>query len=735
MRSRGYLVAFLLVGACSIDAPKVEGESSTEQDALRFGLHHKVRICHATGSPTRPFVLISVSHHGLKGHRHHRKDIIPAPPQGCPGDTPPPSCMPGASRPCYEGPAGTEGIGTCAEGTQICNAAGSGFGPCEGSITPTADVCGDGLDNDCDGTPDDACVCAPGSAATCYEGPAGTAGIGTCIAGTQICNAAGSGFGPCEGSITPTADVCGDGLDSDCDGIADDGCVCVPGTAAPCYDGPAGTAGVGTCAAGTQTCNADGGAYGPCVGAVFPAADVCIDGLDNDCDGTADDGCVCAPGSSAACYDGPAGTAGVGTCAAGTHVCNADGSGFGACTGEVTPTADICIDGLDNDCDGTADEDCVCAPGSVSSCYGGPPGTQGVGTCVAGTRVCNVLGSGFGPCVGAVLPTPDFCGDGLDNDCDAIVDDGCFCAPGAAAACYDGPPGTEGVGVCRAGTHICNAEGSAFGPCVGAITPTPEVCGDGLDNDCDGAVDGSIQCQPEVCNNGVDDNLDGFVDCADPVCATAAICTTEASCGNGVDDDGDGLTDCAEPGCATNAACLTAVERFCNDGVDNDGDGLTDAAEAACGWAVATLPCPPGKLQAYRFTGPIVLADPGLTPNVNLVAAGPGTVGTVAVRVSITHTFDADLDISLASALNTTIDLSSDNGATGDNFQGTVFVDSAPVSIIAGAPPFAGSFRPEVALSALAGQTVAGTWRGLINDDTAGFQGTLTEYALAICIQ
>ena len=602
MRSRGYLAAFLLVGACSVDAPE---SSSTEQDALRFGahgFHRKVRICHATGSPTRPFVPISVSPHGLKGHRHHPNDIIPAPPQGCPGDNPPPACTPGSTRACYDGPAGTEGVGTCAAGTQVCNAVGSGFGPCQGAVTPTTDVCGDGLDNDCDGTPDDACVCAPGSSATCYDGPAGTAGVGSCAAGTQICTADGSGFGPCEGSVTPTADVCGDGLDSDCDGTADDGCVCAPGATAACYGGPPGTEGVGTCAAGTQTCNADGSAYGPCVGAVLPTADVCIDGLDNDCDGTADDGCVC--------------------------------------------------------------------------------------------------------------------------------------APGGAAACYDGPPGTQGIGACAAGTMICNADGSAYGPCQGAVTPTAEIC-DGLDNDCNGLADDAPQCQTEIaCNNGVDDNLNGLTDCADPDCATAPICTTEASCGNGIDDDGDGLTDCAEPGCATNAACLTpAAERFCNDGVDNDGDGLIDAAEAACGWAIAALPsCAPGKLQAYRFTGNTVLADPGLT-TVNLVAGGPGTVGTIAVRVTLTHTFDADLDISLASALNTTVDLSSDNGGTADNYQNTVFVDSAAVSIVAGVPPFTGSFRPEAPLSALAGQAVAGTWRGLINDDTAGFQGSLGEYGLAICIQ
>jgi subtilisin-like proprotein convertase family protein len=295
------------------------------------------------------------------------------------------------------------------------------------------------------------------------------------------------------------------------------------------------------------------------------------------------------------------------------------------------------------------------------------------------------------------------CGDGLDNDCDGTVDDGCVCAPGTIDACYEGPAGTEGVGTCAAGSHVCNADGSGYGPCEGSVAPVSEVCGDGLDNDCDGFADGLPGCQPEIC-------------------------------GNGVDDDADGLTDCAEPDCQTSASCHTATEYFCNDGLDNDADGLIDANEPACSWAVSALPCAPGKLQAYRFAGPVTLPDPG-TRIVSLVVPGPGTVGTVAVRVNITHSFDADVDIALESSLSTRVDLSSDNGAAGHHFQNTVFVDSAPVSIFAGAPPFAGSFRPEVALSTLAGQPVSGTWRGLVADDVVGFQGTLHEYALAICIQ
>lgn len=46
--------------------------------------NEKVTICHATGSATNPYVQITISENGLKGHGDHEGDIIPAPADGCP---------------------------------------------------------------------------------------------------------------------------------------------------------------------------------------------------------------------------------------------------------------------------------------------------------------------------------------------------------------------------------------------------------------------------------------------------------------------------------------------------------------------------------------------------------------------------------------------------------------------------------------------------------------------------
>lgn len=61
-----------------------------------------------------------------------------------------------------------------------------------------------------------------------------------------------------------------------------------------------------------------------------------------------------------------------------------------------------------------------------------------------------------------------------------------LCVPGTEQACYSGPAGTEGQGICEAGKQLCAADGMSFGPCSGEVLPHPENCATPIDEDCDG---------------------------------------------------------------------------------------------------------------------------------------------------------------------------------------------------------------------------------------------------------
>jgi len=148
---------------------------------------------------------------------------------------------------------------------------------------------------------------------------------------------------------------------------------CKAGEVEACYSGAEATKDVGACHAGERTCGEDG-SWGACEGEQTPADETCNTTEDDDCDGQVNeegDGCVCLPDSSQDCYGGPANSAGVGQCKAGTQVCNDQGTEWGSCDGEVTPDAEDCEVLGDEDCDGVG-----CSEPVHNIVFGGPEGDQ-----------------------------------------------------------------------------------------------------------------------------------------------------------------------------------------------------------------------------------------------------------------------------------------------------------------------------------------------------------------------
>jgi alpha-tubulin suppressor-like RCC1 family protein len=330
--------------------------------------------------------------------------------------------------------------------------------------------------------------------------------------------------------INPDAPELCNGVDDDCSGTADEG--------NPQGGGQCSTGNAGVCEAGTLACS--GGTL-LCVQQTQPSSETC-DALDNDCDGTSDDG---NPGGTQPCSTGLLGVCGQGV----TNCCD----GAIECVQMYAPSSEVC-DGKDNDCDGLTDEGVASTTwykDGDGDTYGNPSVSLQACSAPAGyvsnSGDCNDGNASIKP--GAT----EVC-DWKDNDCDGMVDEGvpmptwyrdadgdgygtpnstlssCFTQPGYIS--QSGDCNDSNASIKPGATEVCNnvddncsgtidegltkytlyrdVDGDGWGTTSQAIQACSWASGYSFDvGDCN---DSNANIHPErieVCGNGVDDNCNG----------------------------------------------------------------------------------------------------------------------------------------------------------------------------------------------------------------------------------
>ena len=396
-------------------------------------------------------------------------------------------------------------------------------------------------------------------------------------------------------SVNPAAPEICNGIDDDCDGLADglDGDLQAPywyidgdgdgygddGAALRACTQPTGTVAVG------GDCD-DGNA------AVAPGALEVCNGVDDNCDGLADDadpGLV-APTPWYADGDGD----GYGDAANVTFSCEGP-PGHALLSGDcdetdpaVNPGANEICNGSDDDCDGQSDDADPSLDLGVTPLWYQDLDGDGYGDLFLGQSCEQPSGSVElgGDCDDTnitVSPAGIELCDAIDNDCDGLVDEE------TPTIWYEDLDG-DGHGNPAVFQEIC-AQPYGFvlldDDCDDsdpAVNPTaPEVC-DGFDNDCDGLVDGADPdavaptWYEDVDGDGFGDDATAVLACGPPpgFVATGGDCddglaavnpAAVESC-NDIDDDCDGLLDDIDPD------VIDPLPWF----ADDDGDGFGDAS-------------------------------------------------------------------------------------------------------------------------------------------------------------
>ena len=172
------------------------------------------------------------------------------------------------------------------------------------------------------------------------------AGVGECMRfAPYVCNE--NNELSCSASPGEAVDeICGDGLDNNCNGEIDESCGCAGKVEQECYHASSNLISENSeCKKGKMLC-IGGESWGECIGDVLPVVELC-NGKDDDCDGLIDEdftelGTEC--------------EIGLGICKQNGHyVCDLNGNMI--CDAiPLEAQIEICNDSLDNNCNGLTDE-------------------------------------------------------------------------------------------------------------------------------------------------------------------------------------------------------------------------------------------------------------------------------------------------------------------------------------------------------------------------------------------